>query len=112
MPENLLDDLMDTDACTLPTAERPLRLAEFRSLFEEHLTGVSWMAGRLRLSLSGPAGLRERCADLTARESECCSFFDFSLTGPDNALELEVSAPTERRDILAGLAALADGVRR
>jgi hypothetical protein len=28
-----MDDLMTTTVCTLPTAERPLRLAEFDALF-------------------------------------------------------------------------------
>jgi hypothetical protein len=54
--------------------------------------------------MSGPAGLRERVRDLTARESECCSFFTFELAGSDADLELTVGVPAERRDVLAGLA--------
>jgi hypothetical protein len=105
-------ELMTTDACTLPTAERPLRLAEFEELFADHLTDTSWAGDRLRLSLSGDAGLREHVADLAARENVCCSFFDFALSGPADAVVLEVGVPAERREILAALAALAEGARR
>jgi hypothetical protein len=105
-------ELMTTDACTLPTADRPLRLAEFEALFADHLTDASWDGDRLRLSLSGGAGLREQVADLTARESACCSFFDFALSGPADAVVLEVGVPPERREILDALAALARAARR
>jgi hypothetical protein len=105
-------ELMTTDACTLPTAERPLRLAEFEGLFADHLTQLAWDGGRLRLSLSGGAGLRDAVADLTARESACCSFFDFSLSGLADAVVLEVGVPPERREILDALAALAEAAHR
>ena len=105
-------ELMTTDACTLPTAERPLRLAEFEDLFADHLTVTTWVGDRLRLSLSGDAGLREQVADLTARENACCSFFDFALSGSADAVVLEVGVPAQRREILDALAALAVGARR
>ena len=103
------DELMTNDACTLPSAERPLRTAEFKKLFADHLADTAWVADRLRLSLTGGAGLRERVADLTARESVCCSFFDFALSGSDDRVVLEVGVRPERREILDALAALADG---
>jgi hypothetical protein len=99
---------MTTDACTLPTAERPLRLAEFEALFAEHLTDASWAGDRRWLSLSGGAGMPERVADLVARESACCSFFDFSLSGTAQAMTLDVGVPAQRREILVALAALAE----
>ncbi len=105
-------ELLTTDACTLPTAERPLRLAEFEELFADHLTDLSWAGDRLRLSLSGGPGLRERVADLTARESACCSFFEFGLSAADDGVVLEVGVPAERREILESLASLAQGARR
>lgn len=105
-------ELMTTDACTLPTAERPVRQAEFEELFADHLIDTTWAGDRLRLSLSGGADLREQVADLTARESACCSFFDFALSGPADTVVLEVGVPAERRGILDALAALAQGARR
>ncbi|MDX6373984.1 MAG: hypothetical protein QOD98_2972 [Nocardioidaceae bacterium] len=104
--------MMTTDACTLPTAERPMRLSEFENLFADHVTDLSWSGDRLELSLSGAAGLRERVADLAARESACCSFFDFALSGSADEVVLEVGVPPERREILDALAALAEGARR
>jgi len=105
-------ELLTTDACTLPTAERPLRLAEFEELFADHLTDLSWVGDRLRLSLAGGDRLREHVADLAARESACCSFFDFTLSGPTDAVVLDVGVPDQRREILDALAALAEGARR
>ena len=106
------DDLMTTSACTLPTSERPLRLAEFDGLFADHLTATAWVGERLRLELAGGAGLRDRVADLTARESECCSFFDFRLSGDGDTVVLEVGVPPERSDLRAGLAEVARGAGR
>jgi hypothetical protein len=105
-------DLLTTEACTLPTAERPLRLAEFEGLFADHLTQLSWEGERLRLTLSGGVDLRDVVADLTGRESACCSFFDFALSGPPDLVVLEVGVPPERREILDALAELAEAARR
>ena len=104
-------DFSDTDACTLPTAERPLRLAEFEGLFADHLVATTWAGHRLRLTLTGSAGLRERVLDLTARETACCSFFDFGVSGLDEELTLEVGVPSAQQPVLAGLAALAERAR-
>jgi hypothetical protein len=106
------EELLTTEACTLPTVERPLRLAEFETLFSGHLTDLVWAGDLLRLSLSGGPGVRAEVADLTARETACCSFFDFTLSGPPDAMVLEVGVPAERREILDGLAALAEAARR
>jgi hypothetical protein len=105
-------ELMTTDVCTLPTAERPLRLTEFETLFANHLTDLTWAGDRLRLSWSGGGGLWEDVAGLAARESSCCSFFDFALSGASDALVLEVAVPAERREILESLATLARAARR
>lgn len=62
------------DACTLPTAERPLRLAEFDDLFTG-LTSLDRLSPvHVRMRLVGAAGLEATVGDLTAREAECCSF--------------------------------------
>lgn len=95
---------MTTDACTLPTAERPLRLAEFDDLFSNHLDAVERDAVGVRLVLSGGAGLRERVTDLTARESACCSFFTFGVDALDGQLVLDIAVPPGRHEILASLA--------
>jgi hypothetical protein len=99
-----MDDLMDTDACTLPTVERPFRLAEFDSLFTEAVRSVHSDGGRVTMRLTGDPGLRGRVQDLARRESACCSFFSFVVEGTESDLKLEITVPPERRDILTALA--------
>ena len=104
-----MDELLVTDACTLPSSERPLRLAEFDQLFVETVRSVTRLDGAVRLHLIGARGLHARVRDLVDRESQCCSFFTFDLDGTDDQLDLVVSAPPEQAAILAGLAARAEG---
>jgi hypothetical protein len=97
------------DACTLPTAERPLRLAEFDDLFVTAVRAVESVGPtHARLRLTGPAGLAATVRDLTARETACCSFFTFTITpepsGDDRALTLDVQVPARYADVLAALA--------
>jgi hypothetical protein len=94
-------------ACTLPTAEQPLRVAEFDKLFAASLQGVERITPtRLQLHLAAAA---ERTArDLTARETNCCSFFTFDYTSaPDGGLLLDVTLPTAHVDVLDAIAARA-----
>lgn len=98
------------DACTLPTVERPLRLAEFDELFTTAVRDVTVVdAGRARLRLAGPAGLADRVRDLTARESACCSFFTFTVipqpAGTGELVDLEIEVPLRYADVLASLTA-------
>ena len=46
---------MNTTACTMPTAERPLRLAEFDALFAETVRSVAYENDLVRMHLSGAA---------------------------------------------------------
>jgi hypothetical protein len=95
------------DACTLPTAERPLRLAEFDELFASavrHVETVSPTHARMRMT--GTAELAATVRDLAARETECCSFFTFAVTSEaadGAALTLEVTVPAAYTDVLASL---------
>jgi hypothetical protein len=96
------------DACMLPTAERPLRLAEFDDLFATAVRRIEPVtATHARLWLTGPAGLEATVRDLTARETECCSFFVFTVTGEPTddgaALILDVEVPGQYADVLASL---------
>jgi hypothetical protein len=83
--------------------ERPLRLAEFDELFRESVARVDRDRLTARLTLHGKDGLLARVADLTARESECCSFFEFGLDGDDRELVLSITVPAARADILHAL---------
>jgi hypothetical protein len=102
-----MDDLMATSACTLPTVERPLRLAEFDALFSL-ATSVEYDGSTARLHFSGPPTLRDEVVELTARESQCCSFFAFSVEGTDSEVDLGIGASTEHEPLVAALVARAE----
>lgn len=94
------------ESCTLPTAEQPLRVAEFDALFAETLASVERHGpARVRLVLHGNHVL-DRVRDLVARESSCCSFFTFDVTPLDSGVALTVEVP--QIAVLAGLTARAD----
>ena len=104
------------EACTLPTAERPTRSAEWGSLFRKVLAtesiGVQWG----RLVFSQDAALETRVRDLASKETACCSFFTFAFgQGVDAAgaqtMTLDVSVPPSRSAVLAAFLAWAEGVR-
>jgi thioredoxin len=100
------------DACTLPTAEQPLREAEFDALFATALRGVQRPAPTwLRLNLDAGARVEATTRELTARESSCCSFFDFQLTPTEGGLVLDVRVPQARIEVLDGLARRAEAGR-
>ena len=98
------------EACTLPTVQRPLRLAEFDAVFATALRGQQRVAPtQLRWQLD-PA-VEATARDLTARESSCCCTFTFTFTprgaAGDELLELQVQVPARHVDVLDALAARA-----
>jgi hypothetical protein len=105
---------MPTDACSLPTAERPLRVAEFDELFASSLRDVQRPADdglRARLLLGGDDGLFARVQRLADRETACCSFFTFTVTAVDAAeaqpaetlIALDVEVPAAQAHVLDAL---------
>lgn len=99
-----LDPDWAPSACTLPTAEQPLRLAEFDALFAGVVQAVTRPDHtRLRLDLVFSPGNAARAAELTARENGCCSFFTFTLTIAGGGLALDVTVPPEHIEVLDAL---------
>jgi hypothetical protein len=82
-------------ACTLPSAEQPIRVAELNTLLTAAIGGERLSERRLRLVLTGPGDFASHVRDLVAREADCCSFFTFvvaeDLTGRV-VLDVEVQA--------------------
>jgi hypothetical protein len=95
---------MDIEACTLPTAERPTRLAEFDDLFARVRGVTRAEPTRLALELEPRADVAARCADLVVRETECCSFFTFALVATGGSVRLEVTVPGAHTGVLDALA--------
>jgi hypothetical protein len=93
-------------ACTLPSVERPLRVAEFDALFASSLRAVRRSApDQLRLLLDPDVEAAAR--DLTARETECCSFFTFTVTPAAEGLYVDVEVPAAHVSVLDALASRA-----
>lgn len=105
-----MEDLLTTDACTMPTAERPLRLAEFDNLFASAARGVTRQGGGVTIHLTGETDLRDRVRDLAERETACCSFFTFVVEGSEDDVTLHVAVPPERSAILDALAVRAEAM--
>jgi hypothetical protein len=100
-------DISDVAACTLPTAERPTRLAEFDELFARVRGVTRAEPTRLSLDLEPRADVAALCADLMVREIGCCSFFTFTLvaTGAlEPAVRLEVTVPAGHTEVLDAMA--------
>lgn len=98
-------------ACTLPAAQQPTRLAEFDALFASLRTVQRDEPGWLRLHLAGEDRVEELARDLTAREASCCSFFDFTVQRTTDEVVLDVRVPDNRIVVLDGLAAHAQTAR-
>jgi hypothetical protein len=98
---------VETTSCTLPTAEQPVRVAEFDDLFGTAVRAVERIdATTLRLVLDASA--RDRARDLAARETTCCSFFSFDLTpAGDGRVAMRVGVPAAHVAVLDGFAARA-----
>lgn len=95
-------------ACTLPTVDRPLRLAEFDGLFATGVRSVERPDRHsLRLELAPDPAVAARAADLVVREGECCSFFTFTLTVTGGRVWLGVAVPGRQVEVLDAIAARA-----
>ncbi len=91
------------DACTLPTSERPLRVAEFEELFTFVVQSERREPTQLDLVL--PRDNEATARDLARRESECCSFFTFEFEGVGDGVVMHVAVPPEHADVLDTLEA-------
>src|SRR5690242_17934964 len=94
--------------CTLPPAELPRRLAEFDTLVATALVdAVRTGPTGARLRFAGPAGLSSALRDLAARERQCCTFFEFTVSAAGDAVQVEVAFPPAYAAVLDELLARA-----
>jgi hypothetical protein len=92
------------DSCTLSAAERPRRAAEFAEMLAGTVLGAERpQPTRLRLDLRPGPDAATRMAALAAAETECCSFFTFTLTLTGGALTLDVTVPEAHAAMLDAL---------
>lgn len=100
------------ESCTLPTVDRPLRVAEFDDLFATAVRPAE-RVGRTGLLVHLPAGEETVTAvrDLVARETTCCAFFSFTVRGLPEETELEVRVPESQAAVLEAMAQRAESAR-
>jgi hypothetical protein len=93
-------------ACTLPSVERPLRVAEFDALFTGSVREIKRTdQGRVRLELDPTPAVAAQAADLVVRETGCCSFFAFTLTATGGTLTLDIAVDDTHVEVLDALVA-------
>jgi hypothetical protein len=99
-------------ACTLPTAQQPLRLAEIDTLFTNAVrNGERVTDTHLRLALTGGSDLEATVRDLAERESDCCSFFTFRISAhAPGQVTLDIEVPPAHADVLSALGQRADAI--
>jgi hypothetical protein len=95
-------------ACNLPTAQRPIRAAEFLDLLGRQVIGVQDANEQhTRFALNPDPEVASTTADLFTRETQCCSFFTFTLTATGGSLTLDVEVPPSQVGVLAALSGMA-----
>ncbi|MCC2031064.1 hypothetical protein [Microbacterium allomyrinae] len=92
-------------ACTLPTTERPLRVAEFDHLFRTSARQIQRISPTRARVVFDPAA-EAKARDLAARESSCCTFFDFIFTDAADGLRMDITVPDNQTDVLGALLAI------
>ena len=100
-PEIVKPDDWAPDACTLPTTERPLRVAEFDELFTAVVRFDRPQPTRLDLVVPGGAEAAGR--DLADRESQCCSFFEFEFEPVGDDVVMRIAVPPTQIEVLDAL---------
>src|SRR5262249_15964555 len=91
------------DGCTLPTAERPLRVAEFDDLFAFVVRAERRQPQRLDLVLRRIVESHAR--DRARRESQCCCFFTFEFEPSGADIVMHIGVPPEHVEVLDALQA-------
>ena len=67
-------------ACTLDRRAFEGRMNEFDALFRDALIDRERTANGIRFRFANGDGVESRIRDLAARELECCSFFEFTIS--------------------------------
>ncbi|WP_216916772.1 hypothetical protein [Nocardia noduli] len=98
------DLMMNLSACTLPTVQRPTRLAEFDAFFADSVrTARRADSTRLELTLIDTSDAEPVGRDLAARESTCCSFFTFTFEDTPAGTVMRIEAPVAYVEVLDAL---------
>ncbi|MET8800492.1 hypothetical protein ABZV91_29375 [Nocardia sp. NPDC004568] len=92
-------------ACTLPTVEQPIRVAEFDRFFTTSAR-TTRRPNPARLEVVVDPGTETLARELAGRESSCCSFFVFDFTATAEGLVMGVGVPPTYIEVLDAFAEL------
>ena len=103
-----MDRWITGDFCTLPVAAQPFRVMEFDELFRSQIRPPRRIdARRVEFTFSNANDLYAQMSDLVARETACCSFFEFTINedalANQDHLVLQVGVPASRDEVLEAL---------
>jgi hypothetical protein len=94
-------------ACTLGTEDARHRIAEWRVLLSDSITGAERVGPkRLRLRLRAGPDVLVTAINLARAERACCGFFRFTIAVENDADWLVVDVPPEAAPVLNDLAGL------
>lgn len=98
------DNVWVPSACTIPTENQPLRVAEFDDFFSHNALALSRPTpNQLRIEIQPEPDAASRAAALAVKETGCCSFFTFEMTISVGSVELTVSTAETHAAVLAAL---------
>lgn len=88
-------------ACTLPTAEQPLRVEQFDGLF----ASTRWYRrmSTVQLDVAIPPGAEPTGRALAELESRCCSFFAFAFESVADDVVMHIGVPPSQAAVLDAL---------
>lgn len=87
------------DSCSLPSFQRPLRVAQFDRLFADSVVRSARISPT-RLDLVVDASAESAARDLAAREARCCTFFTFDFAHRGSGVVMRIGVPTSRTEVL------------
>jgi DNA-binding transcriptional MerR regulator len=88
-------------ACSLSAGDMPERMTEWQAVLAQ-VEARRPLEGGVRLEFGSAAPLHE-IALLAAKEYECCPFFGFAVTIDARGLGLEITAPADAQELVAGV---------
>jgi hypothetical protein len=103
-----MDPWITEDVCTLPVAAQPFRVMEFDELFRSQIRPPRRIdAHRVEFTFANANDLYAHVSDLVARETACCSFFEFTIdedaVADQDHLMLRIGVPASRAEVLEAL---------
>jgi hypothetical protein len=90
------------DACSLNREAKRIRLSEWGELLLQ-ATACDEVSNGVRYSFFLAEDVEARIRELAAAEERCCSFLSFTISSSGDRVDLTVTAPADRQELLRHL---------